>query len=161
MYGEHETTAQLLTRLACIDGRTLRGAALSYGLPVSAFHAWATGRALPSPLAIPGLARATGIPEAELAEHVAAERAAEVRPPPTSARRALGDPAAVSADVRDAVAADAGLVREYVGALADGKLDLGELVSLRAKAEAIRAASAALVRDLDAAIESSDKAPAA
>jgi len=156
MYHDGETTAGMLTRFANEAGRTLRGTALDLRLPVNLFHRWATGRSLPSSLMVPIVAKAIGMDEDELASHVAAERTAD-RPAPTSSRRS-GNAAMVADDVRDAVAADAGLVREYVGALADGRLDRAELVALRTKAEAIRAASASLVRDLDAAIASMPEA---
>jgi hypothetical protein len=156
MYLSGETTAAMLTRFAAEAGRTLRGVAIDLRLPVNLFHKWATGRSLPSRLMVPSLAAAIGMDEAELAAHVAAERVA-VRPAPTSARR-IGNASAVADDVREAVAADAGLVRAYVGALADGRLDRAELVALRAKADAIHVASAALVRDLDAAIEAAGPA---
>lgn len=76
MYLGHERTQAMISRLARANGRSLRQAALDYGLPVAAFHAWATGRSLPSRLATPALAQALGVPADVILTRVAAERAA-------------------------------------------------------------------------------------
>lgn len=51
-------------------------AAAEIGVAVGALHAWATGRAFPSRLAIPPLAKALGMSAEDLTALVARERAA-------------------------------------------------------------------------------------
>jgi transcriptional regulator with XRE-family HTH domain len=57
-------------------GRDYLTCARLIGVGIGTLHGWATGKSLPTNLAIPALAKALGIPESDLRAQIATERAA-------------------------------------------------------------------------------------